>query len=331
HKENLKVRKIGLAVIMKPEGPVGTSTPSLVPSVKGRPPISRNTVMPSPIYLAEHKEQKSEGSESLTDESSDENSLHTDDFVFPKQILEDEVLEDDRDGVRNISSDCGNQCEHAEEQEMEVVHRKVIKTRRASGTPRMTNTSQTNAQTQKIALNQRSILNIQHLSVCIGVLLILGAFAYNQHNVCIKEPIVDIAQIKQLFPQSNNFWRSIETGVSEIIHFNKPSVIVIIHKNDIRNLTELLGNITMYASCILNENCYVEPIVIHGDDLNTDEMTQDYGIVVDRFRPLLEEKHVMVIRNMDKIHPSVAQAFHSICDEFSPLVKRSLIIFTIQV
>lgn len=281
--------------------------------------------MPSPIYSAETKEQKSEGSESLTDESSDENSLHADDLRFPKQISEDEVSEDDRDSVHNISSDCANQRERTEKRETEIVHRKAAKTRRASGTPHIT------SQTQKTALKQRSILNIQYLSICIGVLLVLGAFAYNQHNVCTKESIVDIAQIKELFPQSNIFWRSIETGVSEITHFNKPSVIVIIHKNDIRNLTELLGNITMYASCILNENCYVEPIVINGDDLNTDETTQDYGIVVDRFRPLLEEKHIMVIRNMDKIHASVAQAFHSICDEFSPLVKRSLIIFTIQV
>ncbi|GJQ68981.1 hypothetical protein Trydic_g6162 [Trypoxylus dichotomus] len=320
---------------MKPGGPGGTSTPSMVPHLKGRQPVSKNPAMPSPIHLYNGNEKKTKESDNLTDESDEEinvNSSHTDVSSTQDQISEDENSEDE-DDIRNISRDYVKQYEYKEKQEEEkyIVQRKNVK-RMTFESATMTTAPKISVQTQKIGSKQHGGLNTKHFCICIlsiVVLLVVGAFPY-MHT---KEPvnIIEIDQIKELFPQNNMFWISIKSGVSEIIHFNKPSVIVIAHKNDVHSITELLGNITMYASCILNENCNVEPIIINGNDLNTHEMRQDYGIIVDHFRPLLEEKHIMVVKNMDEISGSVAQAFHSICDEFSPLVKRSLIIFTIKV
>lgn len=163
---------------------------------------------------------------------------------------------------------------------------------------------------------------------------ILCVVAYNRLNTSeTPTPIstLSLDEIKEIFPQDNAFWISIETGITEITNFNKPSIIILLHKHNVHNFTELLDNITIYASCILNEDCSVKPIVIEGNDLNTQEMIEDYGIIIDHYSPLLNEKHIMVVKNMDNILGSVAQAFHYICDEFSPLVRKSLIIFTIGV
>lgn len=164
---------------------------------------------------------------------------------------------------------------------------------------------------------------------CLIIALIFAGFVYNQFKPSVVKAIT-IEKLEELFPQNEKFWKSIESSISEIKTFEKPSVIILVYR-DVSNISQLLDNITIYASCILNDDCHVDPIIIKGNELNTYEIIEDYGIVIQRYRSLLEEKHIMIVKNLDEILGPVAQAFHYICDEYTPLVKRSLILFTMRV
>ncbi|KAI4457752.1 torsin-1a-interacting protein [Holotrichia oblita] len=332
---------------MKREGPGGSSTPSIVPKVKGRPPTCYTYDMVSPISAnndadepdkrnsfyeenqlgldvspedgANQLETPNECSGSSTSEASSE-----------PEVAKDKLLVNDQCKEENILESGPKKRKHKTRQNLEGKFES--KTGYDNKSQNKINTqTQARKETWQFTVKYINYLNIQQ-AICMFSILIFGVFAYNKLNTSETTiSSISINEIKEIFPQDNSFWISIETGVMEITNFNKPSVIILLHKHNGRNFTELLDNITMYASCILNQNCDVKPIVIEGNDLNTHEMKQDYGIVIDHYSPLLNEKHIMVVKNMDDISGSVAQAFHYICDEFSPLVPKSLIIFTIKV
>lgn len=143
--------------------------------------------------------------------------------------------------------------------------------------------------------------------------------------------ICEIEEFKRTVPSYSNTWYAIENGIQEILNFNKPSVFVILYKQtDENDLDRFLKNVSEYSICKLGKQ-KKEPIVINGIDLNTQENLVDFGFVIHRYKDDLEEKGTMIIKNLDHVHGNIAQALHSFCDEYTPLVAKSLFIFTVKV
>lgn len=166
--------------------------------------------------------------------------------------------------------------------------------------------------------------------------VIVGVFSYCLANMSKDEQNCDFVSMKEIqekFPTQPQYtFDAIVSGVNEVKIFNKPSIFLFLYKSDARQTVDnLVQVLARYASNNLNEDCKANPIILTTSSLNTVNAKTDYGDIIARYKPILEEKTVMIVKNLDKIPGVLAQAFHSICDEHSPLVPKSVIIFTIEV
>lgn len=142
----------------------------------------------------------------------------------------------------------------------------------------------------------------------------------------------DISRIKTRFPeQSEDFWLFFESGVADVVTMNRPSTFIFLYdKTSEKKLKNLITELSTYAICNIRE-CDKTPINLTDSKLNSPEILADYGSLIEEYRAELADKGVMVIHNLERIRGISAQAFHSFCDEFSPLVQKSLFIFTMKV
>ena len=131
--------------------------------------------------------------------------------------------------------------------------------------------------------------------------------------------------------QSDDLWIYIESSIREVKTFNKPSVLLFVHEQKGEDTVErMLHNISKYANCVISD-CNIPPITLTHEDLSRQIFLRDFGKVISRYKSELENKHVMIVKNLDLVPSEVAQAFHTFCDEITPLVRRSLFIFTVSV
>lgn len=168
---------------------------------------------------------------------------------------------------------------------------------------------------------------IAFLILVIAILLVCG---YGTTN---KSEMLTIKDLKSKFPlQNDDIWSALESGIKDVITFNKPSVFILLYKFDGEETIErILKNISAYASCLLNDDCLTQPLTLTSKQLDVPKLREDYGNLIDKYKSDLLEKRIMIIKNLDQVPGSVAQGLHSFCDEYSPLVQRSLFFFTIRV
>lgn len=179
---------------------------------------------------------------------------------------------------------------------------------------------------------------LNNFSACVAIgsvsLLVIGGLLYSLYGETLHgETHITIKDLKLSFPsQAVDLWNAIESGVTDVVDYKRPTVLFLIHKHmDNETISHLLGNLTKYISCIINKDCGVSPITLTNHNLNSPELIADYGIVLTTYKPQLEKATTMVIRNIDLVSGSVARAFHSICDQYTPLVGKSVVIFTMGV
>lgn len=91
-----------------------------------------------------------------------------------------------------------------------------------------------------------------------------------------------------------------------------------------------MKTISEEAVCRIS-SCSEDPLEIKPSDISTSDILEDYGRIISKYKDTLEKSGVMIIRNLEKIPGTAAQAFHSLCDEYNPVVNKALFLFTIEV
>lgn len=69
-----------------------------------------------------------------------------------------------------------------------------------------------------------------------------------------------------------------------------------------------------------------QPTVLHSSDLDMNS----HSDLMKQYEYKVAKSGVMVVKDVDRIPSSLAMAFHYFCDEFSPLVAKSAIFFTLN-
>lgn len=182
----------------------------------------------------------------------------------------------------------------------------------------------------KIKKAKKSVKQVKSNKLCyVGLFaIIISIMCYlvfvSNNNTCTLEGY-----------KNTDIFGSLYSGISEMKKYDKPSVFLLLYKNGgEETLEKILYNISTHVNCVLLKdiNGYESaPIVLTAKELHLPEFREDYGIFINKYRSELAKKNVMIIKNLDEIPSSVVGAFHSICDEYSPLVKQSVIVFTIKV
>lgn len=135
--------------------------------------------------------------------------------------------------------------------------------------------------------------------------------------------------------KDQDIFSNLYSGILEMKKFKKPSVFILLYKNSSEDALErILHNVSAHVNCVLQKginDAESIPIVLTAKELHLPELMEDYGIFIDKYKSELQKKNVMIVKNLDEVPWSVVGAFHSICDQYSPLVEQSVIIFTIKV
>lgn len=193
--------------------------------------------------------------------------------------------------------------------------------------------SSVNSKNSEISSTAYRVLSKYKLIIVVLVFLVaIAAVVISSENTIANRITLDT--IKKEFPlQDQDFWIAVETGLQDVITFEKPSVFLFLYKEDDENTTDrILANIATYASCVLNNNCEIKPIILSSEELNNSEVLKhDGGHLLVTYKPNLEAAGVMIIKNLENIPGYVAKILHSFCDEISPVVKKSVFFLTVKV
>jgi len=131
--------------------------------------------------------------------------------------------------------------------------------------------------------------------------------------------------------ESEDVHITLDSGLNEVISFNKPSVFLYMYKNKPdEEVGELLRHIASFASCKLanNQTTFIE---LTKFELKNLKVIKNYGALIDHFKPRLEKSKVMLVQNLEEVPGVVAQVFHSFCDEFNPVVNGAVFLFSLKV
>lgn len=191
--------------------------------------------------------------------------------------------------------------------------------------------NKTNSQQSKVTDSINNSLHNSHTHLyCIIILIsaVLFGFTYTLKESDGK--FCDFNYLKgNYMVKDNNFWYAVESSIKDIVEFNKPSVITFLYDGNSKiQLEQFLKELANYTNCLLDKNG--ANIIINGNSLNTKENMESFGNIIEYYKPILEQSGVMIVTDLDVVNSYVAQAFHSFCDEYTPLVANSLIVFTLK-
>jgi hypothetical protein len=144
---------------------------------------------------------------------------------------------------------------------------------------------------------------------------------------------IGIQQIHDEFPsQLNTTWLVFSAGIKEVQETpTKPSLFLLLHETEEWTPACLAWKIGNISAHFLNaRNPY--PVVLDGANIEKNQtLVEDYGILLDEYSPMVEERCVMIVKDLHKIPGTVAQSFHWFCDTVTPLVDKAVYLFTMKV
>ncbi|XP_059620014.1 uncharacterized protein LOC132263992 [Phlebotomus argentipes] len=125
--------------------------------------------------------------------------------------------------------------------------------------------------------------------------------------------------------QDDKFWQSIYIGLKAVVsEESRPNIITFLY-NDTKSLDVFQAIVDVTKQCI---NPSREPIILTGNELNP--LQDNYGVIIETYKPQLQESRIMVVEDLQKILAVSSRAFHDICDTKSPIVERFVVYFTLR-
>jgi len=143
-----------------------------------------------------------------------------------------------------------------------------------------------------------------------------------------------IEHIREEFPsQLDHIWADFSAGIKETAQRTptKPSVFMLLYETEEGTANCLAQKVGNMSTHLLKADKSNPLLIIDGADLEHNEtLAEDYGALLEEYRPKVEEQRAMIINNLHKIPGTVAQSFHSFCDTFTPAVDKAVYLFTMK-
>lgn len=138
-------------------------------------------------------------------------------------------------------------------------------------------------------------------------------------------------ELQSKYPNTDDMlWPTLIVSVDRAINDNpgEPGTFIFLYNSSSVGQS-LLDDVTRIAiECFGSGGAIIWPT---SNDFATAEIAQDYGTALDLYRKKLETQKVLVVQELDRVPPTAAKIFFTICDSFEPLVHRAIIFFTIDV
>lgn len=164
------------------------------------------------------------------------------------------------------------------------------------------------------------------------VVLVCAAYGFGSLSFAQPQKVV-CPQFKQLSEkyghQEERLWRSLKNNIENVLNQTpeQPSVFLLAY-NDRRTVDQIMADIVNATAQCMHSR---DPIKLNGRTFANAEMLHDYGVVLETYRKQLENEGIMYVEDLHETPAAVAQAFHTICDIYTPFVHKSIIFFTFYV
>jgi hypothetical protein len=136
------------------------------------------------------------------------------------------------------------------------------------------------------------------------------------HDLSTKYPTYD-----------QDMFLMLKFGVEDLLNKDpcRPSVFLFVHDGEIRSFIHRVAALSV--ECLKTTS----PIELTSQDFKNPEMKKDYGFALAKYKLPLQKSSVMVVYDLDDVPAITAQAFHTICDTYNPLVEKAIILMTLKV
>lgn len=151
----------------------------------------------------------------------------------------------------------------------------------------------------------------------------VSKFAKNNRKTC-----PEYLDLNQQFKKQNEYmWKLLKSG-AEGFFDDQPGCYIFVSKNEktIESIMKKIIQVTV--KCLNSTN---NPILYKSSDLSISRYVQDHTKLVHDIKPKLEQNGFLVISDLNNVAKQVLPGFHSICDTYNPLVKKSIVFFTMIV
>ena len=143
-----------------------------------------------------------------------------------------------------------------------------------------------------------------------------------------------IEHIREEFPsQLAHIWGEFSAGINETAQGTptKPSVFMLLYETEEGTAICLAQKVGNMSTHLLEAEKSNPLLIIDGADLEHNEtLAEDYGTLLEEYRPKVVEQRAMIIINLHKVPGTVAQSFHSLCDTVTPAVDKAVYLFTMK-
>ena len=143
-----------------------------------------------------------------------------------------------------------------------------------------------------------------------------------------------IEHIREEFPsQPAHIWGEFSAGINETAQGTptKPSVFMLLYETEEGTAICLAQKVGNMSTHLLEAEKSNPLLIIDGADLEHNEtLAEDYGTLLEEYRPKVVEQRAMIIINLHKVPGTVAQSFHSLCDTVTPAVDKAVYLFTMK-
>lgn len=173
--------------------------------------------------------------------------------------------------------------------------------------------------------------NFRNIAVAAVVVVFIGVFLGMWFLNTESNPFLEnILELHSKYPNTDDMlWPTLIVGVNRSVYRNpgEPATFIFLY-NSSNVVQSLLDDVTRITT-----DCFRTGGAIWrtSKDFQSAEITQDYGIVLERYRKELISKGVLVVRDLDRVPPTAANIFFTICDSYEPLVHKAVIFFTIDI
>lgn len=290
-----------------------------IKEIKGRRAIGdRNVSIDSKIKNAEHYRENSPVEENSSDENSSEVRRFRSKSVDPVKLQQTSTEKQNTSDIPNESVDESQITDDANDDE---------------NSPPQATKPDIPEPRKRFSVINLSCPNIAIAIVIFVIAVILGWPYYSEPKKVHRStsPSCEhFSELQKKYPTMDYMlWPTLIVGVDRAINRSpgEPATFIFLYNSSaVADL--LLDDITRIAI-----NCFGTGGAIWqtSNDFKADEIAQNNGLVLSRYREKLESKGILVVRDLDRVPPTAAKIFFTICDSNEPLVHRAIIFFTIDI
>ncbi|XP_068628837.1 uncharacterized protein [Battus philenor] len=175
----------------------------------------------------------------------------------------------------------------------------------------------------------------------VAVLGVFSSFYFNIFDVSVQKSDIiydrtkffnDLTYLGQKYKVTDNSLLQIKSGINTIFQNQDAGSFIFAYNSHNSNYDPVFFNnfmdeLAQYAARFLRNDTIIQNhVIVDGSKLKM----KVHSELIERYQADVTKTGVMLVKDIDEMPSNLAMAFHYYCDEYNPLIKKSAILFTLD-